>query len=584
MAIERQDQLRSVLSRLGPIVLDQKSWLRRIWLIALASAATGFVSVVLLKELTDAALSQQEKRFWTLVLIGLGAMLAEMGLKYAHRITSTRYQSQTIQGLRDRVTAHIQRLPISTTDNLHSGDLVSRLNNDIEKISLPLQRVQEVVGQPITFLFGFIYLFLLSWKLLAATCILIPLSAVLLNTVVKPMQAHARKEMEHLARANALTQDAIGGITIIKAFNLQERLREKFSGIAEQVRQEGLAIDRRAGASFAVYLLLRYTPQLVVPLYGGFLAYRGEIGLGDLLACLSLIWMVILPVESFLDWIRQLREVGPAVERVTEILDLPVEDTAPGLFQEMPGSPALAFESVCFQYDPDQPLLQDFSYRLEQGKVTALVGPSGCGKSTVLKIVCGFYRPQKGVVRLLGSDIFQTNLQDARRHVSLVAQEIYLFPASIAENIAYGRPGAARAEVIAAARAANAHEFILRQPGGYDAQAGEWGLRLSGGERQRIALARAILKDAPILLLDEPTSALDAQSEALLQEALERFMQGRTVLVVAHRLTTVQNADEIIVLNDGRVAERGTHAQLLSADTLYQRLYLRQASQEAANV
>jgi subfamily B ATP-binding cassette protein MsbA/ATP-binding cassette subfamily B protein AbcA/BmrA len=238
---------------------------------------------------------------------------------------------------------------------------------------------------------------------------------------------------------------------------------------------------------------------------------------------------------------------------------------------------------VNFKYNADTPILRDFNLSVDKGKAVALVGPSGCGKSTVLKLLCGFYRPQGGQIHIEGNDILQTDLYEVRKRVSLVSQETYLFPTTIAENIAYGRQGATRDEIIAAARAANAHHFISVQPEGYETRVGEWGSTLSGGERQRIALARAILKDAPILLLDEPTSALDAQSEAILQEALERFMNGRTVLVVAHRLSTIKHVDEIIVLESGKVCERGTHQELMRTDSLYKRLYLKQTAQEVAH-
>ena len=572
------------IRRLIPDLNIHKTWLWLVWFTALIAGIMEFISPYLLKTMTDTALAQQSEFFRQLVLWALVAMLIDIALKYFTRIVAIRYQTYTLRDLRNRVTAHIQRLPISYTETLHSGDLVSRLNNDIDKIAMLPQRIHELVQQPVVFVFGFTYMYILSWKLLLATCILIPVSAILFDKVVKPMQAHSRKEMEHLARANAVTQDAIRGIYIIKAFNLQKLLTNKYQKIAEDVRKEGLEIDKRSAMSFAVFLMLRYTPQLVAPLYGGYLAFTGEITVGALIASSYLIWMVFIPVETMLGWMRELREVAPAVERVFEILDQPIENGHKRDFQPATDAPALTFNSVNFQYNDDTPILHDFTLNVDEGKVIALVGSSGCGKSTVLKLICGFYRPQSGQVRISGSDIFESDLRDARKQVALVSQETYLFPTTIAENIAYGREGATREEIISAAKAANAHDFIIAQPDGYETQVGEWGSKLSGGEKQRIALARAILKDAPILLLDEPTSALDTQSESIVQEALERFMRGRTVLVVAHRLSTIKNVDEIVVLNAGRLHERGTHDKLMQSDSLYKRLYLKQTTQEAAHV
>lgn len=569
------------IRRIFPYLKVHKTWLGLLWLTALIAGVMEFITPYLLQTLTDTALARQNETFRQLVLWALLATFADVVLKYVTRIVAIRYETYTIRDLRNSITARIQHLPISYTETIHSGDLVSRLNNDIDKIAALPKNIHELVQQPVIFLFGFTYMFLLSWKLLLATCILIPISAILYDKVVKPMQAHSRKEMEHLARANAITQDAICGIYIIKAFNLQKLLSEKYQRIAEDVRQEGLAIDKRSAIEFAVFLMLRYIPQLVAPLYGGYLAFTGEITVGALIASNYLIWMVFIPVETALGWIRQLREVAPAVERVFEILDQPVENGHHRNFQIEPNAPVITFDSVNFQYNDTTKILQDFNLRLPRGKVVALVGSSGCGKSTVLKLLCGFYRPQSGKISIGGSDIFQTDLREARKQVSLVSQDTYLFPTTIAENISYGRFGASRDEIIAAARAANAHDFIIAQPEGYETLVGEWGARLSGGERQRIALARAILKDAPILLLDEPTSALDAQSESIVQEALDRFMRGRTVLVVAHRLSTIKSVDEIIVLDKGRLCERGSHQQLMHTDSLYKRLYLKQTAQEA---
>jgi subfamily B ATP-binding cassette protein MsbA/ATP-binding cassette subfamily B protein AbcA/BmrA len=569
-----------MIRRLIPDLGVHKSWLGLVWFTALIAGIMEFINPYLLKNLTDTAIAQQTDAFWRLVLWALAAMLVDVALKYFTRVIAIRYEIYTIRDLRDRVTAHIQRLPISYTDTFHSGDLVSRLNNDIDKIAMLPKRVHELVQQPVVFILGFSYMLILSWKLLLATCILIPASAVLYNIVVKPMQAHSQKEMEHLARANAVTQDAIRGILIIKAFNLERILTVKYRLIAEDVRKEGLEIDKRRAVEFAVFLMLRYIPQLVAPLYGGFLAFQGEITVGALIACNYLIWMIFRPVETMLGWMSNLREVAPAVERIYEILDQPVEDSKSYQFQALEGTKALSFRSVDFQYSEDIPILDQFSLDVEKGQIVALVGSSGCGKSTVLKLLCGFYRPHSGQILIEGRDILQSGIRAARSQVSLVSQETYLFPTTIAENIAYGRHGATQHEIREAARAANAHDFITNLPGGYDTQVGEWGSKLSGGEKQRIALARAILKNAPILLLDEPTSALDAQSEAVVQEALERFMRGRTVLVIAHRLSTIKNVDAIVVLDQGRLVEQGTHQELMRSETHYKRLYLKQTDLE----
>jgi len=244
----------------------------------------------------------------------------------------------------------------------------------------------------------------------------------------------------------------------------------------------------------------------------------------------------------------------------------------------------IEFKDLSFSYDGETNILNQLSFKMTAGKVVALVGASGSGKSTILKLVSGFYEPSTGHIQLYGQDLATSDLAAARQLMSLVSQDTYLFPTTIAENIAYGRPGATIDDIVAAAQQANAHDFIMDFPDAYNTNVGERAVKLSGGQRQRLALARAILKDAPILLLDEPTSALDTQSEALVQQALERFMSNRTVLVVAHRLSTIQNADEILVIDQGSVQERGTHEQLMKTESLYKNLYLRQIVSAEGNV
>jgi ABC-type multidrug transport system fused ATPase/permease subunit len=317
---------------------------------------------------------------------------------------------------------------------------------------------------------------------------------------------------------------------------------------------------------------------------GGYLALTGRVTPGGLFAFMYLLHFLIEPLSSGPDLIAALRAATGTAGRIVEVMHRPVERADGQVFEADPAKPAIRYEDVSFGYGEQTHVLDGVSFSISHHKMVALVGHSGSGKSTVLKLLCGFYEPRAGGVELYGRGLGEWNLESLRRQLALVAQDTYLFPASIAENISYGRPGATMGEIIEAAKMANAHRFILELPDGYSTLVGERGNRLSGGERQRIGIARAILKDAPILLLDEPTSALDTQSESLIQEALERFMQGRTVLVIAHRLSTIKHADEIFVLDGGRVAERGTHEDLIGQGGVYRQLYLKQFESEDAAV
>jgi ABC-type multidrug transport system fused ATPase/permease subunit len=560
-----------------PHLTTHKLWLG---VTAFCAVLGGFMEVVypfFLMQLTDAATMGERQKFITLTIWAALAMVFRAGMMYLHGQATTRYEAYTIRDLRDSITGHIQHLPVSYTETLHSGDLVSRLNNDVNKIWDLLKRLSEMIQQPITFVLAFAFMLTISWKLLLAACILIPVSGFVQNLVTKPIQQQSKKEMEELARANALTQDTIRGIYIVKAFNLESVLTKKFQNISDNIETAGIEISRRGALSTALFLALRYIPQLVCPLYGGYLAYQGEITVGGLLASMSLIWMVFMPIERFLDWLRVIREASPAVDRVFELLNHPTETITSQCVAA--GDPAIAVstQNVSFQYEENGAKILDvFSLQVQPNQTVGLVGPSGCGKSTVLKILCGFYQPQSGLVHLYGSDLFQSDMAEMRKMVSLVSQNTHLFPASIRENIAYGNAEATFDEIVAAAKAANAHDFIMQLPRGYDSEVGEWGAKLSGGEKQRIAIARAILKDAPILLLDEPTSALDTYSETAIQQALEKLMQGKAVIIVAHRLSTLRSVDKILVLNQGRIIEQGSHDELLQNDTLYQSLYMKQ--------
>lgn len=333
-----------------------------------------------------------------------------------------------------------------------------------------------------------------------------------------------------------------------------------------------------------LFITIRQVPVLVTAAYGGYLAINGQMTPGSLFAFLYLLHFLIEPMAPFTDLIPQLRAATAAADRIIGVLQHPIEWTGGQSFALDPARPIIEYADVSFAYNGQVGVLNEMNFSIPHHRTVALVGPSGSGKSTVFKLLCGFYEPDEGSVKLNDRKLDQWNLEAVRRQLSLVAQDTYLFPATVAENIAYGHPGATRDEIIKAARAANAHDFIMNLPHGYDTLVGERGNRLSGGQRQRLGIARAILKNAPILLLDEPTSALDVQSEALVQEALERMMGGRTVLVIAHRMSTIKQADEILVLDHGRIVEQGSHQVLIEKDGLYKQLYLKQFQNGEANV
>ncbi len=568
------DLLRRVLRTLG----SHRAALMSATIATLAVAALGFAGPYFTRRIVDSAIAGELGTLVFLVCVSLGAALLDAGAGYVKAVTMEKLASLSLRDLRNRLAAHVQTLPMKTLERYHSGDLVSRLNNDLESCGTLFRRAPDYLHQPLQLVGGLTFMLFLSPRLTLVTCAMMPISVFIFDRVVRPMQQHSTKMMESLAAATAATQDGIRGAPVVRAFNLQHLLRERYHALVKTLERHGMANQKKGILAWIPFLMLRYIPQLIVPLYGGYLAFRGEISLGTLLAFDLLIWFVFLPLEAFLAWIRELRETSPALARCYEVFDAPPERQEGHPVPLVSGDGAVVFDQVGFSYDNGHHVLSNLSFHVPVGQTVALVGGSGCGKSTALRLVCGLYEPSEGEIRVLGQPIAQANLASLRSRVSLVAQDTHLFPISIADNIAMAKLDVSRDDVVAAAKAADAHDFITALPDGYDTAAGELGNRLSGGERQRIGLARAFLKDAPILLLDEPTASLDTESEARVLDAIRRLSQGRTTLVISHRLSTLRDADEILVLAEGRVFERGTHASLVEADTLYRRLYEQQAS------
>ena len=544
------------------------------------AAITGlwFTGPYLLRRLTDTAITGDFRTFTWLVAASFCAALLRMVGTYAQGVSVAAVGALAVRDVRDRLTEHIQRLPMPTLEKYHSGDLVSRVNHDLEKTVSLYRRAPDYLHRPLQLIGGLLFMFLISPKLTLVVCASMPISVVIFERVVRAMQKHSGKKMEALAEANVTLQDAIRGASIVRAFGLQNVLGGRFQRQANDVQQHEMRNQVRRILSFIPFLTLRYIPQLLVPIYGGLLAFRGEISVGDLLAVNWLIWPVFEPLEAFLGWIREMRETAPALRRMYEILDAPAERTGGNRIDALDGDTPIAFESVSFGYNGNGHVLDGLTFRVEKGTTIALVGSSGCGKSTILKLLCGFIAPDDGGVRVFGSPIATSDLASLRDHVSLMAQDPFLFPTTIEQNIAWGRADASREEVIAAAQAASAHDFIRALPKGYETPVGELGNRLSGGEKQRICLARMILKNAPILLLDEPTASLDTQSEAMVLNALDRLMAGRTTVIVSHRLSSLKKVDEILVVDGGRIRARGTHDELLVRDDLYRQLAQRQTN------
>jgi ABC-type multidrug transport system fused ATPase/permease subunit len=391
----------------------------------------------------------------------------------------------------------------------------------------------------------------------------------------QPIARRAQEMQQAIGDTVSIAQDGLGGLMVTRAFNLAGVMDDRFRQANQKAMGKGLMLTRFQAAADGSGSVFGVLPFLITFGFGGYLAISGHLTFGNLTAFIVMLNFVANPLSSLPPIIAGIGEASGAAQRMVRILDQDTERMDGQKFPFDEKAAVVRFAHVDFSYG-EEPVLQDVSLSIQQGQTVAVVGPSGGGKSTLLRLLLGFYPLEENRLLLFEQDLNDWSLRSAREQMALVAQDTYLFPVSIAENIACGRPGASQAEIERAARMANIHDYIVSLPEGYRTLAGERGVRLSGGQRQRLALARAILKDAPILLLDEPTSALDTESEALVQEALERFMAGRTTIVIAHRLSTIRDADRVLVLEGGRIVEQGSHDELMSRAGRYKELYLRQ--------
>jgi subfamily B ATP-binding cassette protein MsbA len=477
--------------------------------------------------------------------------------------------------LRQALFARSQALSVAFAKQEHSGRTMSLFVNDVPSMAGVFSTTTTgLVGSLVTLVIGIVVMFSLSWQLAIAAGVLPPLVAGAAWVMTGPLRPAARRAQEKAAELTQRLQENLAGMREVVAFARERSQGLRFTTTLRELLRLRMRVTLMDTAIQTGQLLFSLSVTLVILGYGGYLVIQGHTTLGTVIAMRSLFGMVWQPAGQLGGIISSIQKSLGAADRVYAFLDeTPRVRDNPGARMPDRIEGAVAFEHVSFGYRPEQIVLRDISLAAHPGEVVALVGPSGAGKSTLASLIARFYDPTEGRVLLDGTDLRDLPLEGLRGPIGMVFQDSFLFAGTIRENILFGRESATEGEVIAAARAANAWEFVDQLPAGLDTPVGERGVQLSEGQKQRLAIARALLRNPRILILDEPTSALDARAEHLLQTALENLMRGRTTFVIAHRLATVQRADRIVVLDAGCIVEQGTHAELLGRKGLYRELY-----------
>ncbi len=538
-----------------------------------------FYPIITRKMLNELIPNQKYKE---IVIYGVGLLiiyLMRMGLSYFVQYQGHMMGVKMQEKMRSDLFAHLEKLPFSFFDNNETGKIMTRMTSDLfDVVELAHHGPENVLITSVSVIISFAYLMSINVPLSLILLVCVPILMIISSVLRKKMRDAFKKRREANAVINAALESSISGIRVTKAFTNSDREIEKFAvGNVEFVENSRKAY-KAMGQFHSQTTFVTDIFNVILLIAGGFLLFRGksDFNFGDYSAFIVSINLFINPINTLIRFMESFQNGVTGFERFIEILDTPIEEDSPDAVDIPTIDGIIEFKNVTYGYGDSDNVLKNVSLKIDKGQTFALVGPSGGGKTTICHLIPHFYDVREGEILIDGVNINNITRESLRKNIGIVQQDVYLFNSSIKENILYGRLDATDDEVIQAAKRANIHEYVMTLPDGYDTVIGERGVKLSGGQKQRLSIARVFLKNPPILILDEATSALDNATEIMIQQALDELCRGRTTLVVAHRLSTIKNANEIAVVSGGEICEKGSHNELMEKNGIYAMLHKQQ--------